>query len=68
MWEKEYISIYVWLGHFAVQQKLIEHCKSTIAEKINIFKKPKNKTEKPNCSLQPSGEIGEYLTDTQQFL
>ena len=24
----------VWLGHFAVQQKLTEHCKSTIIKKI----------------------------------
>ena len=29
-WEKECIYIYVWLGHDAVQQKLTEHCKSTI--------------------------------------
>ena len=26
--------MYVWLGHFAVQQKLTAHCKSTIIEKI----------------------------------
>ena len=30
---------YMWLGHFAVQQKLIEHFKSTITEKIKILKK-----------------------------
>jgi len=35
------IYIYVWLGHFAVQYKLIEHCKSTIMEKIKIIKKIK---------------------------
>ena len=46
MWEKEcvcvcvyiYVCIYiyimfVWLGHFAVQQKLIDKCKSTIIKK-----------------------------------
>ena len=27
-----------WLGHFAVQQKLTEHSKSIIIEKIKIFK------------------------------
>ena len=32
-----YISIY--LDHFAVQQKLTGHCKSTITEKIKILKK-----------------------------
>ena len=29
-----YTHIYVWLGHFAVQQKLTEQCKATIIEKI----------------------------------
>ena len=32
--------VYVWLGYFAVQQKLTEHCKSTIIlkiKKINIY-------------------------------
>ena len=29
--------IYAWLDPFAVQQKLTEHCKSTIIEKIKIF-------------------------------
>ena len=29
---KEYIYIYVWLGQFAVQQKLTQHCKSTILQ------------------------------------
>ena len=32
-----YMYIYVCLGHFAVQQKLTKHCKSTIIEKIKIF-------------------------------
>ena len=31
--------IYVQLDHFAIQQKLTEHCKSTIVDKIKIFKK-----------------------------
>ena len=29
-YEKEYIHIYVQLNHFAAQQKLTQHCKSTI--------------------------------------
>ena len=29
------------LGHFAVQLKWTEHCKSTIREKIKIFEKQK---------------------------
>ena len=37
IWEKGYIYIYR-LGHYAVQQKLIEHCKSTIIEKMKILK------------------------------
>ena len=36
MMEHTYLYMYVWLGHFAVQQKLIEHCKSSINK---IFKK-----------------------------
>ena len=31
------------MGHFAVQQKLTEHCQSTIMEKIKIIKNPKKK-------------------------
>ena len=31
MWEKE--CIYIWLGHFAVQQKLADHCKSIIIKR-----------------------------------
>ena len=39
-----YIDRYIYpyiciLGHFALQQKLTEHYKSTIIEKIKIFKK-----------------------------
>ena len=36
IWEKEYIYIYVyeWLGHFAVEHKLTEHCKSTIIKHL----------------------------------
>ena len=36
MWEKR-MYIYVWLGHFAVQQKLTEHCKSAVVK--NFFKR-----------------------------
>ena len=44
MWDnmrkRMYVYIYVWLGHFAIQQKLTEYCKSTIIERIKIlFKK-----------------------------
>ena len=34
MWGKK--NMYVWLGHFDVQQKLTECCKSNIMEKIKI--------------------------------
>ena len=41
--QKKYIClcvcVCVWLGHFAVQQKLTEHCKSTVVETIKIIKK-----------------------------
>ena len=30
--------MYVWLGHFAVQQKLTEHCKSSIIQKCFLRK------------------------------
>ena len=33
-----YIYIYIKLSHFAVQQKLIQHCKSTILQQ-NFFEK-----------------------------
>ena len=39
MWEKECVCVYIWLGHFAIQQKLTEHCKSTMIEKIKILVK-----------------------------
>ena len=35
MWKKEHI--YVQLGHFAVQQKLTEHCKLTIKSEKKIL-------------------------------
>ena len=31
--------IYVWLGHYAVQQKLTQHCKLTITKKEEMVKK-----------------------------
>lgn len=34
-----YIYTYIWLGHFAVQQKLTEHYKQTIIENIKILKR-----------------------------
>ena len=34
--------VYVQLGRLTVQQKLTEHCKSTIMKKIKIIKKTKN--------------------------
>ena len=43
MWEK---NKYIWLDHFAVQQKLTKHCKSTTMEKIKI----KNLVNKKLCS------------------
>ena len=30
---------YVWLGHFAVQQKLTEHCKATLIKKKKVKKR-----------------------------
>ena len=32
---REWIYVYVWLIHFAVQQKLTQHCKSTILQLKN---------------------------------
>ena len=32
-------NIYIYLNHFAVHQKLIQHCKSTILEKNNLKSK-----------------------------
>ena len=55
MWEQK--CIHVWLGHFAVQQKLTEHCKSTIIEK-KILKKMlasvSNKGWSPKSTYEPS--------------
>ena len=43
MWEKECgVRERERLGHFAIQQKLTEHCKSMVIEKIKIFKKKVN--------------------------
>ena len=41
MWED--CVIYVWLGHFALQQKLTQYCKSAIIFKIKKLKKKKKK-------------------------
>ena len=32
--KRKYIYVYIWLSHFFVQEKLTEHCKSTITKKI----------------------------------
>ena len=41
--EKEWISVYVYLNHFAIHLKLTQHCKSAILQyKIKVkFKKEK---------------------------
>ena len=41
--KKKRMCIYVWLGHFTVQQKLTEYCKSTIILKSNNYFKTLNK-------------------------
>ena len=37
----ESVHVHVQLIHFAMQQKLMPHCKSTILKKINLLKRPK---------------------------
>ena len=39
------------LGHFAVQQKIDEHCKPTIMEKIKIIKKKYIRGQVYNCQF-----------------
>ena len=51
-----YICMYVYQGHVAAEQKLAEHCKSTIIEKLKLKKKRKearsyNKEKKQNWKL-----------------
>ena len=41
-----YIYIYIWLDHFAVQQKLAQHCESTILQQ-------KRKKKKEKCEGHP---------------
>ena len=41
--KKEGICVYVWLIHFAVQQKLTQQCKATILQKKKNCKKTTNK-------------------------
>ena len=38
MWKKEKKYVYTWLGHFAVQQKLTDHCNSRVIKKILLNK------------------------------
>ena len=53
----------IWLGHFAVHQKLTEHCKSTITEKIKIFKKKNSKVyeQVKKQDIEESVEYKSYL-------
>ena len=47
--------VYIELCHFAVQQKLIEQCKSTIIEKMKILKKKRKK--KKNGETSPLAKV-----------
>ena len=51
-----YIHIYICLGHFAVQWKLTEHCKSTVIEKIKILNEKYNR-------YSSSRETSKYFPD-----
>ena len=48
--------IYVSLGHFAVEQKFTEHCKSTIMEKIKILKDLDFETQNSKTKDYPSSD------------
>ena len=49
--------VYVWLGHFAVQQKLMEQCKATIIKKVK-----KKKTSQLKQELEgPQSNLGKLL-------
>ena len=37
--EKEYVFLYIYKNHFAVQQKLTQHCKSTIFQENKFLKR-----------------------------
>ena len=50
--------VYIELCHFAVQQKLIEQCKSTIIEKMKILKKKKKEKEKRGNKPPSKGLLG----------
>ena len=54
------ICMYVRLGHFAVQQKLTEHCKSTIVlkKKIHRFNVTRAQKMKGRVHQGESGEAG----------
>jgi len=54
--KREGIHVYVWLIHFAMQQKLTQHFKAYIPIKINLKKKKRKKAEerrrkKKCCSI-----------------
>ena len=63
------MSIHVWLGHFAMQQKLTEHCKSTI---IKFFKRWKNtagmKGTLNNNKLNYKEDINHEHIDLDKYL
>ena len=46
------VCVCVYLGQFSVQQKLTEHCKSTIIEKIKILKKETPPPQKKTTLVQ----------------
>ena len=66
MWEKE--CMYVWLGHFVVEQKLTEHYKSTIMEKIKIVKKSGYQTKKRKVRYMLVIKYHNIMTKKKYFL
>ena len=65
-YEKENVYIYVYLGHFAVQQKLTEHHKSTIINFLNAYVKnlfvPWGKLPQISNFLSYIGFTGQVIT------
>ena len=53
--------IYIKLGHFAVQYKWTEHCKTTLMEKIKIIKKTHYHTLKKKKKKRERERKGNYL-------
>ena len=46
--KKEWMHVYVYLNRFVVQQKLPQHCKSVIFNKLLKIKKKAMESSKPN--------------------